>query len=194
MKKPAAKYPQKAKLPDGSKIDLQLMTGADRDAVLAFARALPEEDLMFLRIDLTEPSVVDGWVENIESGFSTSLLAYDSDGMIGYATVHKTRARWTRHVGEIRINISIKYRSKGLGKLLTSRIFDVAREAGLKKLMANMTTDQQGAQAAFRRLGFVREALLADYVEDASGTSRDLVIMSFDIEGHSDQMDESVRI
>ena len=65
---------------------------------------------------------------------------------------------------------------------------------GLKKLIANMTTDQQGAQAAFRRLGFVPEALLADYVEDANGTARDMVIMSYDVEGHSDQMDEPVRV
>ena len=78
--------------------------------------------------------------------------------------------------------------------MLTSQIFDLARVLGLKKLMANMTTDQPGAQAAFRRLGFVPEALLADYVEDRDGTSRDLVIMSYDIDGHSDQVDEPLRV
>jgi hypothetical protein len=60
--------------------------------------------------------------------------------------------------------------------------------------MANMTTDQRGAQAAFGRLGFVAEALLADFVEDKDGNSRDLVIMSFDVDGHSEQADDRVRI
>jgi len=60
--------------------------------------------------------------------------------------------------------------------------------------MANMTADQHGAQAAFRRLGFVPEAVLADYVEDRRGMSRDLVIMSFDINGHSDSIADPVRI
>ncbi|MFT5014622.1 MAG: hypothetical protein ACI9HA_003292 [Dinoroseobacter sp.] len=69
-----------------------MSTSVDREAVLTFARALPEEDLLFLRLDLTEPSVIDDWIENIESGFSTSLLAYDNEGMIGYATVHKSSA------------------------------------------------------------------------------------------------------
>ena len=170
------------------------MTKADREAILAFANSLPEEDLLFLRVDLTQPSVIDEWIANLETGDSTSLVAYDSDGLIGYATVHRSKARWTRRVGEIRVNVAPAYRAQGLGKYLTSQIFDLARHEGLKKLMANMTVDQHGAQAAFRRLGFVPEALLADYVEDASGTSRDLVIMSYDVEGHTEQVDEPLRI
>ena len=65
---------------------------------------------------------------------------------------------------------------------------------GVRKLMANMTTDQHGAQAAFRRLGFMPEALLADHVEDRNGKSRDLVIMSYDIDGHSDRVENVVHI
>ena len=187
-------FPKQVTLPDKAQVELRMMTSEDRDATLAFARGLPQEDLLFLRIDITQPSVIDEWISNLESGHSVSLLAFDASGMIGYATVHKNQARWTRRVGEIRVNVNPDYRSRGLGKVLTSNIFDVARHEGLKKLIANMTTDQQGAQAAFRRLGFVPEALLADYVEDANGTARDMVIMSYDVEGHSDQMDEPVRL
>ena len=60
--------------------------------------------------------------------------------------------------------------------------------------MASMTTDQPGAQAAFRKLGFVPEALLADYVEDRNGLARDMVIMSYDVDGHSDQAAELLRV
>lgn len=180
------RFPKTIQLADGVNVELRLMTAGDRDAVLAFAQALPQEDLLFLRVDLTEPAVVDDWIVNIEAGRSTTLVAYDDNGLIGYATVHQNPAPWTRRVGEIRVNVSRDYRARGVGKNLTSEIFDIAGELGVKKLMANMTPDQQGAQAAFRRLGFVPEALLADYVEDRNGTSRDLVIMSHDLEGHSD--------
>ncbi|TDJ26074.1 MAG: GNAT family N-acetyltransferase [Gammaproteobacteria bacterium] len=190
----AQKFPRTVNLAEGEKVEVRLMSADDRDAVLAFAQALPEEDLLFLRLDLTDPAVVDEWVANVESGHSISLLAYDQNGVIGYATVHRNRARWMRRVGEIRVNVGPGYRSKGLGRFLTSQIFDVAREIGLKKLMANMTIDQRGAQAAFRRLGFVPEALLADYVEDQQGNPRDLVVMSYDIDGHSEQVDEPVRL
>jgi RimJ/RimL family protein N-acetyltransferase len=78
--------------------------------------------------------------------------------------------------------------------VLTSQIFDVARGLGLSKLVANMTSDQHGAQSAFRRLGFVPEAVLADYVEDRKGRLRDLVIMTYDILGHTDRIAEPLRI
>ena len=70
----------------------------------------------------------------------------------------------------------------------------MARGLGLKKLMAHMTSDQHGAQAAFRHLGFVPEAMLADYVEDRRGTPRDLVIMTYDIDGLTDSIADTVKI
>ncbi|MEQ8860863.1 MAG: GNAT family N-acetyltransferase [Pseudomonadales bacterium] len=186
--------PKQVTLKDGATLDLRPMTAADRDAVLAFARNLPEEDLQFMRVDLTDPDVVDEWVRNLGTGHSISLLAWDANGVAGYATVHRNPARWTRRVGEIRVSVSPEYRSRGLGRIMTGEVFDIARTLGLRKLMANMTVDQRGAQGAFRRLGFVAEALLADYVEDRNGTSRDLIIMSYDIDGHTEQVDERVRI
>jgi RimJ/RimL family protein N-acetyltransferase len=187
-------YPRTVKLSDGNTVEIRAMTAADRDAILAFARQLPEEDLLFLRVDLTEPAVVDDWIANLERGLSTSLLAYDAATLAGYATVHVNPARWTRRVGEIRVNAGPAYRGKGLGRNLTAQIFDLARGMGLKKLAATMTVDQLGAQAAFRRLGFVPEAVLADYVEDRRGMARDLVIMSYDIDGLTEQMDEPLRV
>lgn len=186
-------YPRTVTLPDGQAVQLRLMTSTDRDAMLAFARGLTEEDLLFLRVDITDVEVVDEWIRNTEAELSTTLLACDSQGIVGYATVHGTRARWTRRVGELRVNVTHGYRARGLGRHLTGQIFDLARGLGLRKLMANMTTDQHGAQAAFRRLGFVPEALLADYVEDRNGRSRDMVMMSYDIGGHSDHIDEPLR-
>jgi len=197
MSKPtlASRYPKEVTLPDGANVKIRLMTADDKDAILAFSQALPQEDLLFLRVDLTQPAVVDEWLHAIEIGLSTSLVVFDnSEKLIGYATVHRDPAPWTRRDGELRVNVSSDYRARGLGKNLTSEIFDVAQHIGVKKLLANMTPDQHGAQAAFRRLGFIPEALLADYVEDRNGTCRDLVIMSYDIDGHTDRVDDLIRI
>ncbi len=187
-------YPRELKLPDGDEVSINLFTRDDKDAVLAFARSLPEEDLLFLRVDLTQEDVVDDWIANVESNNSTTIVAYSGDNLVGYATVHRSPARWTRRVGEIRVNVAASHRGKGLGRNLTAQIFDISRGLELRKLMANMTTDQHSAQAAFRRLGFVPEALLADYVEDRNGVSRDLVIMSYDVDGLTGQMDEPLSV
>ena len=187
-------YPRELKLPDGDEVSINLFTQDDKDAVLAFARSLPEEDLLFLRVDLTQEDVVDDWIANVESNNSTTIVAYSGDNLVGYATVHRSPARWTRRVGEIRVNVAASHRGKGLGRNLTAQIFDISRGLELRKLMANMTTDQHSAQAAFRRLGFVPEALLADYVEDRNGVSRALVIMSYDVDGLTGQMDEPLSV
>lgn len=190
----AARYPLSVSLKSGGTAGLRLMGPPDRDAVLAFARSLPPDDLLFLRSDITEPVVVDEWLANIERGHTMSLVAYDGEHCAGYATVYRNPTRWTRRVGEIRLNVGPDYRRQGLGRNLSAHIFDVARLLGLKKLMANMTTDQPGAQQTFRRLGFVPEALLADYVEDRDGNARDLVIMSYDLDGLTDRVEEPLAL
>lgn len=190
----ADRFPRTVKLPDGADVELRLMSADDRDAVIAFARNLPEEDLLFLRVDLTREAVVDDWVLHLGTGQSTSIVAYAGGQLVGYATVHRNTAPWTRRVGELRVNVGPEYRGRGLGKVLTQQIFDVAQGLGLRKLLARMTTDQAGAQAAFRRLGFVPEAVLADYVEDRDGRLRDLVMMTHDIDGHTDTVVTPLRV
>lgn len=187
-------YPRMFQLADGSSVELRVMSSDDRDAILGFARALPEEDLLFLRVDLTEADVVDAWVGNIRSGRMAAFAAYRDDVFLGYAAVHRNPAPWMRHIGEIRVNVAPAVRAQGLGRLLVSHGFDMASTFALQKLVAQMTADQHGAQAAFRRLGFVPEALLADFVVDRSGRSRDLVMMTFDVEGLTDQAGGPVRI
>lgn len=190
----ADQFPKTVTLPGGGQVEIRPMTASDRDAILGFARQLPHEDLLFLRVDITEPAVVDEWIRNQQSGLSTTLLAYDASGLIGYAAVHRNPAPWTRRVGEIRVNVSPAYRGKGLGRVLITHIFDLARGLGLAKLVANMTSDQHGAQTAFRHLGFVPEAVLADHVEDREGHSRDLIIMTHDVEGHTDRVADPLRM
>lgn len=190
----AARYPRTVELNDGTAVEIRLLGPGDGDDVLRFARRLPEEDLLYLRMDITQPATVEGWMRNIASGLTTSLAAYDGTTLVGYASVHRDPVPWTRRVGEIRVNIDSRYRSKGLGRNLTAQIFDVARRSNLKKLVAHVTDDQAGAKAALRRLGFMPEALLADSVEDRAGRLRDLVIMAYDVEGLTDQMDEPLRV
>ena len=97
-------------------------------------------------------------------------------------------------MGEIRVNIAPQMRGQGLGRLLISHIFDISRSLDLTKILARMTAEQKGAQTAFTKLGFVAEAILADFIVDHKGLSHDLVMMTFDVDGLSDQAGDKVRI
>jgi RimJ/RimL family protein N-acetyltransferase len=170
---------------DGVRLTFRLMEPSDRDAILTFARSLPNDDLMFLRTDITEPKTVDAWVSYMKSGRTISVVA-EADGMIaGYASIHLNDALWTRHVGELRVLVGRDHRGIGLGKRLTNEAFAIAKDLGLKKITAQMPTDQRGARQVFEHLGFRPEALLADHVMSRDGRTHDLLIMSYDVAGFS---------
>jgi RimJ/RimL family protein N-acetyltransferase len=182
-------YPRTVRLADGATATLRLMTSADAQAVLGFAQSLPPDDLLFLRIDITQPTVVDEWVENIGEGRTVTVLAEVNGEIAGYASLHHSQVTWQRHVGEIRIQVGSRYRSQGLGRRMAAEIFAIARGMGLRKITAQMTPDQKGAIATFERLGFQPEALLQDFVIDRSGRTRDLMIMAHDVAGFTDRAD-----
>jgi L-amino acid N-acyltransferase YncA len=162
------------------------MEAADRETIVTFAKSLPPNDLLFLRLDIATPEGVDEWVSNIEAGRTITVLAEANGAVGGYASVHHDEVLWTRHVGELRVIVGPEYRRRGLGRRLTDEVFAIARDIGLRKITAQMTPDQKGARATFERLGFRPEALLADFVVDREGLPRDLLIMSHDVTGFTD--------
>ena len=176
-------YPHTVALRDGTTVSLRLMTAADAGRIAAFARSLPEDDLLFLRMDITDPSAVALWVKNLEAGLATTVIAEASGETVGYASLVQNRVAWQRHLGEIRTQVGPSHRSRGLGRALAGEIFAIGRERGLRKIVAQMTTDQKGALATFERLGFKPEALLQDFVVDHAGRTRDLVVMAYDVTG-----------
>ncbi|HKA63922.1 MAG TPA: GNAT family N-acetyltransferase [Methylomirabilota bacterium] len=176
-------------LKDGTPIALRLMTHGDAVAIAAFARSLPEDDLLFLRMDITDPEAVAHWVKNLEAGLATTVIGEVGGEIAGYATLVQNRVGWQRHLGEIRTQVGLPFRSRGLGRALAGEIFALARGRGLRKIVAQMTPDQKGAMATFERLGFRPEALLQDFVVDHAGRTRDLVVMAYDVTGLTDQVD-----
>jgi RimJ/RimL family protein N-acetyltransferase len=179
-------YPRQARLDNGKTLELRLMTAANRDEIIELAKSLPQQDVLFLRMDITDPRNVDEWVRNIEAGRTVTVLAYDEGKLAGWASLHYNDVLWTRHVGEIRTIVGTAYRGIRLGARLAEEIFTIAQELGLKKITAQMTSDQKGARATFERIGFRPEALLADHVVDTSGRTHDMLVMSYDIDGFHD--------
>ena len=177
-----ARYPAAGTV-GGRRLTLRLMTGGDAEAMLAFARNLPEHDLLFLRRDITQADQVEAWLWRIEAGVTTSLLLIDGDSDIaGYATVDRNDLPWSQHVAELRVLVGPQLRGRGLGRLLTEEAFRIALGMGADKIIGQMTVDQHTAIGVFRSLGFQPEALLRDHVKDRAGEKHDLVILSHDVE------------
>lgn len=162
-------------------ITLRLMNAADKPGVLAFARKLPEHDLLFLRRDITEDPALDDWLAEIATGEITTVLALDGTEVVGYATIQRSPLRWTAHVAELRVLVAESMRGHGLGRILTQEAFANALALGIEKMVAQMTLDQKGAIATFEGLGFRPEALLRDQVKDRDGNKHDMLVLSHDV-------------
>ena len=181
MSKVQRPYPRTVTLENNTTINLRLMTPADSHRIVTFARSLPEDDLLFLRTDITKAFVVMLWGQNIKAGLTVTVLAEREQEVVGYASMHHNEVTWQRHLGELRVQVGPQYRSKGLGRILGAEIFVIAREMGLRKIVAHMTPDQLGAIATVKHYGFEQEALLRDFVIDRVGRTRDLMVMTCDV-------------
>ena len=167
---------------DDLEVTFRLMAAPDRDRVLGFTRSLPEDSLLFLRSDVTQGEVIDLWIRQIEEGRTVTVLAEESERMIGYCSLHRSDILWARHLGEIRLLVAPDYRGKGIGGLLIRQIFDLAKDTDLLKLVANMMSSQRDAQSLFHHLGFIPEAMLHDWAIDRTGRTHDLIIMSREVD------------
>ncbi|MGF6311487.1 RimJ/RimL family protein N-acetyltransferase [Bradyrhizobium sp. i1.8.4] len=173
-------YPRHVKTEAGD-IEFRLMKRADEAAVLAFAQKLPTHDLLFLPRNISQPKVLSAWINEIERGDITSLLAIKDGKAVGCGTLVRDPHSWSPHVGEIRMVVSLDVRGQGVGRALSQETFAIALGAGLEKFSVQMTVDQRAAIALFESLGFKAEALLRDHVRDVEGKTHDIVVLGHNV-------------
>lgn len=172
-----AGYPKKVQLHDGTSVTLRPMVKEDANKLHAFFARVPREDRIFLRDDVSLREVIDAWARKLDYEKVLPLLAELGDTIVGDATLHRKRFGWTNHVGKVRLVIDKDYRGKGLGTLMIEALIENAKKVGLELLVAELMGTQAAALAAFRRLGFEKEAVFYNYVKDQAGEERNLVVM-----------------
>jgi L-amino acid N-acyltransferase YncA len=176
----AKRYPRRFKLGEET-LELRRLAPAHLDALLVFTRGLSEEDLMFLRFDMTRKEVAQQVIADQARDQRVTVLAFAGDEVVGYGSLSREPMSWTRHLGEIRVIAGTRHRGLGLGAKLAEEVFEISRQLGLRKIVARMPLRQEGARRLFERLGFAAEALLPDWVVDRSGRTHDLLIMGHDV-------------
>ena len=183
-KAPAKKPPTKrapAKGAASDRVEIRPLKASDEKALLAFARSLPPHDLLFLPRDISEAKVLKAWIRESEGGGMMSLVAASGDSIVGCGAIAHDPLSWSPHVGELRVLLGASARGKGVGRKLTQRLFALAVEAGLQRIVAQMTVDQTAAISVFEGLGFRAEAMLRGQVKDRSGKRHDIVILGHEV-------------
>lgn len=165
---------------NGETVHLRPMRPGDAGALLALARSLLPEDLLFLRRDVTDERVIDAWARDVADGRVITILAVSERGdVLGEASLYPSDVPWTRHVAEVRVITAPRVRGKGLGRILLREILAAAKAAGIEKLTAQMTVEQVAARRLFEAMGFTEEGRFRAYARDQAGAPHDLVVMTY---------------
>lgn len=173
-------YPKKVTLRDGTAITLRLMVREDAEAVLQFFLAIPEAERWYLKEDVTSPRTVQRWAEDIDYRRALPLLAMTDDNrIVADAVLIRRRGGSRSHVAEFRIVVAPDFRNRGLGVTLIRELCDIANDAGIEKIVAEMVLGAEDeAINAAEWLGFYKVATLEAMAKDQEGHDCDLVIMN----------------
>ena len=171
-----ARYRQLVTMPDGLRVCLRPLVGTDRDALVDLFQSLSADDLQYFRSDVTDPAIVASWAETIDYMRVFPLVAIIGDQLVGTCTLHLGSGP-TRHLAEIRVFLTQRFRRRGIGTALLKAQIEVARKMGLHQIIAEIVESRPQVAHAFEHLGFQRECLLRDHFMTPTGETLDLIVM-----------------
>ncbi|HDL03520.1 MAG: hypothetical protein DRP46_05855 [Candidatus Zixiibacteriota bacterium] len=177
------------KLKNGLEVTVREMREDDVQLSLEFFRNLPAEDREYLRVDVTDPLLVEQRIHGALSGGIVRLVALIDDKIVADGALEREGYGWKKHMAEIRLIVARPYQRKGLGLLLARELFWIANQEQIEDIMIEFMETQVGAVSIFKRLGFHEDAVLHDYVQDIHGNKHDLIIMRCNLKELWDKLD-----
>lgn len=173
-------YPKKIALRDGTPLTLRPMGASDAEGLLKFFLSVPEAERWFLKDDVTSPLTIQRWIQEVDYRRALPILAVTEAGdIVADAVLVRRRGGARSHVAEFRIVVASEFRQRGLGVVLIREICDIANDAGIEKIVAEMVLGaEDDAINAAEWLGFYKVATLEGAARDQGGKDCDVVIMS----------------
>ena len=171
-------FPKNFTLDDGTEVELRPLGEGDHEALHGFFSRIPEEDLYYLKDDVTDLGVIREWTHNINHERVIALEAVVDGDIVCDATIHRTRAFSRRHIGELRVVVDPAYRQRGLGARVIRELLDIAKEVNLYKVYIDLVPRREEAAIRFaERMGFERVATLPARIMDYYGGYQDIIVM-----------------
>ena len=170
-------FPLSLRLRDGTPVVIRPLGRRDETRLRKFLMRVPEEERLFIKQPLSNPAVVRNWCRNPDFERNLPLLMLHGQKVIGEATLHQRIGGWKRHVGLISFLTDPEYRGRDVSKILVSKLIDLAKSCGLRRLEAEVNGERKIALQVLAQLGFGELMHLPDYVLDMTAIPHDYVLM-----------------
>jgi len=172
-------YPKTADLRDRRQVAIRPLEPDDESELLAFFRRLPADERHFLKDDVTSPSVIHAWTRERDFDRALALVATYEAQIVADAVLMRSRHGAYRSIGGVRVAVDPNFREQGLGSTMLRELCDIAKDADLERVNAELVADVQAdAIGATEQLGFIRAATMHEMLRDQDGRPHDLVLMS----------------
>ena len=182
----------KAKLKDGTDVVIRELTIDDLEKSIAFFKALPKEDRIYLRVDVTKPENVENRIKMIKFGEVMRLVAIIDDEIVADGALELETEEWEEHMAEIRLIVAHPYQRRGLGMIMARELFALASGRNVEEIVVKFMEPQSSARKVFEKLGFHEDSVLHNYVKDIDGIKHDLVLMRCDLKSLWEKLDDYI--
>jgi L-amino acid N-acyltransferase YncA len=127
---------------------------ADASAICEIYNQGIEDRLATLETDLRTPDERRQWLKS--RGARHPVIVAEADGrVVAWGSLNQFNPREAyRHVADLSIYVERSHRGKGVGRVVLSRVVDLARELGYHKLVLSAFPFNAAGMALYERLGF----------------------------------------
>lgn len=175
---PHHRYPKEIVLKACEEIVLRPLEASDEPDLCRFYGELQPSLRWFMKEDPCEPGIIAKWLENQKAGKAFSTVALYEERIVAHAALLMRLHGGRRHVGRLRVYVAQSFRRKQLGTWMVFDLIRYAMNAGLEAVRSDFVVGVDDlAIKAIRKLDFVTEGLIKDYVKDEEGNTHDYQIM-----------------
>lgn len=163
-------------LKDGGRVLLRPLTQEDQHALINFYASTSEEDRRYTRHNVSNPEVINRWVDELDYDKVLPLIAVVGDHIVGSSTLHFNQGP-ARHRAEIRIFLAKEVRRRGVGSRMLQSLIELAKRRSIYLLEVQILNDQTHIIKAFQNLGFEIKCTLDDYFMLPDGELKDVALL-----------------
>jgi len=172
-------YPKEVILKDGTGVTLRPLKDGDENALFEMFRRLSVDDLWFLNHDVSDPGLIADWINNLDPNRVISIVALLEGRIVGNAVLMMKRHGAKSHIGKVRISVDPGFRDRRLGTWMLFDLVNLSMATGLQMLVMRLVQDRDASLInGVRKLGFIEEAVLKNYLMGGEGQAHNLVIMT----------------